>query len=165
MRSKYGLHSVCTFFDHHMQGPCVLSCNWGDHSLVKLALLFSQCNEVYHQERYQDTNKVYNQESLPRYQQNVQPGKIPTKCTTRKTYQDTNKMYNQENLPRYQQSVQPAKPIKIPTKCTNRKTYHVTNKVYNRQIIYVLSWYIPRYRQSVQPAKGTKIPTVYTRKM
>ena len=31
-----------------------------------------------------DTNKVYNQENVPRYQQI---------CTTRKMYQDTNKVY------------------------------------------------------------------------
>jgi len=58
---------------------------------------------VYTRKTYQDTNKVYNQENLPRYQQRVQPGKptkIPTKCTTRKTYQDANKVYNQENLSR-----------------------------------------------------------------
>ena len=60
--------------------------------------------------RYQDTNKVYNQNKVPRYQQSVQPRqgtKIPTKCTTRTRYQDANKVYNQDKV--Y---------TKIPTKCT-----------------------------------------------
>ena len=60
---------------------------------------------------YQDTNKVYNQEKLPRYQ-NTNKG-----YTTRKTYQDTNKVYKIGT--------------KIPTKCTTRKTCQDTNKVYN----------------------------------
>ena len=59
--------------------------------------------------RFQDTIKVYNQETVPRYQ-SVQPGKgtkIPTKCTTRK------------KVPRYQQSVQPGN--QGTNRCTTEK--------------------------------------------
>jgi len=69
---------------------------------------------------YQDTNKVYNQETtkIPKCTTRKRT-KIP-KCTTRKRYQGTNKVYNQEKVPRYQQvyNRERKKRAKVPTKCT-----------------------------------------------